>query len=84
MAATAPIRPLARELPYATDVALKRKKKGSFIQVSLIYNVISAVQQSDSVIHVYILFPILFHYCYRILNIVPVLCSRTLFIHPIH
>ena len=36
----------------------------NFIEVQLTYNVvlISAVQQSDSVIHVYILFHILFHY----------------------
>ena len=36
----------------------------NFIEVELIYNVvlISAVQQSDSVIHIYILFHILFHY----------------------
>ena len=35
-----------------------------FIEVELIYNVvsISAVQQSDSVIRIYILFKILFHY----------------------
>ena len=34
------------------------------IEVQLINNavLISAVQQSDSVIHIYILFPILFHY----------------------
>ena len=35
-----------------------------FFEVQLIYNVvlISAVQQSDSVVHIYILFHILFHY----------------------
>ena len=35
-----------------------------FIEVELIYNVVlvSSVQQSDSVIHIYILFQILFHY----------------------
>ena len=32
---------------------------------------VSGIQQSDSVMHVYILFPILFHYSYcKILNIV--------------
>ena len=46
----------------------------NFIEVLLIYNVvlISAVQQSDSVICIYIFFFIFFHMvCYRILNIVP-------------
>ena len=32
--ATAPIRPLAQELPYATDVALKSQKKFSDKEVS--------------------------------------------------
>ena len=44
-----------------------RKATGFFfflIEVELIYNValISAIQQSDSVTHIYILFHILFHY----------------------
>ena len=39
-------------------------KKTYFTEVQLIYNVvlISAVQRSDSVIHIYIVFHILFHY----------------------
>ena len=43
------------------------------IEVELIYNVVlvSGVQKSDSVIHIYILFQILFHDSYyKILNIV--------------
>ena len=40
------------------------KKKNHFTEIQLIYNVvlISAVQQSDSVIHIHILFHSLFHY----------------------
>ena len=91
LAAVSPIRPLAREPPYAMGVALKKSKKTkkkkkkegtkgrekrrleifsppphsrvSFIffhflnfLLQLIYNVlsISAIQQSDTVIHIYI------------------------------
>ena len=50
-------------------------KKIYFIEVQLIYNVvlISAVQQSDSVIHIYTFFFIFFSIMvyHRILNIVP-------------
>ena len=42
------------------------------IEIQLIYNVvlIFAMQQSDSVIHIHILFYILFYYHHRILSIV--------------
>ena len=45
---------------YSVDNTLKK-----FIEVQLIYSVvlISAVQHSDSVIHIYIIFHIPFHYC---------------------
>ena len=70
LAAAALIQPLAWELPYATDAALKRKKKFfNFIEALLIYNIVlsSSAQQSDSVIYIYIyiyicIFHILFHY----------------------
>ena len=58
------------------------------IDVQLIYNVvsISAVQQSDSGIHIlrllFIFFSIMAYH--RILNQFPVLHSRTLFVHPIY
>ena len=47
---------------------------------------ISAVHQSDSVIHIFILFFIFFSIMVydRILNKVPVLYSRSLFIHSVH
>ena len=55
----------------------------SFIEVQLIYNVvlISAVQQSDSVICIYILFHILFHYgLLQYIQWFPILSSRTLLV----
>ena len=56
-----------------------------FIEVWLIYDIelISAVQQSDSAIYIYIFFFIMAYH--RILNIVPLLYSRPLlFINSIH
>ena len=47
-----------------TCTVMQDLKKNYFTEIQLIYNVvlISAVQQSDSVIYIYILFHILFHY----------------------
>ena len=65
LVATAPMGPLAWELPYATGMALektkkkkKKKEKKSFIEVLLIYDVpiVSAVQQSNSVTYIHTLF----------------------------
>ena len=60
------LKPLvAGEVPVRKPVFL------SFMEISLIYNVVlvSVVQQSDSVIHTHIFFFIMIYY--RILNIVP-------------
>ena len=60
--ATAPIQPLAWELPYIVCTALKKRY---FIEVWLSYNVVSlCCTASDSVIHTHthVLFQVLFHY----------------------
>ena len=57
-----------------------------FIEVQSIYSVlISSVQQGVSVMHVYVLFHIIFHYPRILSMLYPVLDSRTLmFIHSIY
>ena len=50
--------------PFFIGEILFYSNKQFFIEVQLIYNVVlvSGVQQSDSVIYIYILFQVLFHY----------------------
>ena len=85
---------LAWEIPWLEETGglqsmqLQRVRHDS-VTTQSIYSVvlISAIQQSNSVIHTYILFHILFHYglSWDIEYSFPVLYSRTLsFIYPIH
>ena len=52
------------QMKMLRDVTFLMEFKKFFVEVESIYNVvlISAVQQSDSVMHIYILVHILFHY----------------------
>lgn len=55
-----------------------------FIEVQLIYNIvlkISSIQQSDLVIHLYVLFQILFHYRLKIWSIVPSAIQQVLVVN---